>query len=331
MSVSSLRPGAPAFALAFALTFGLLTPTLALGQTYPSRPITIVVPSVAGGPTDLVGRAVAVMLSENIGQNALVDNRAGAGNTLGADYTARAKPDGYTLTIASPSSHSIAPAIHPKLPYDPIRDFTPVTLLATAPLLLVVHPSLPVKNVKEFIALAKSKPGQLNFASGGSGTTGHLTSEYFKMTAGINTIHVPYRGVAPATTDLLAGQTQYMFHILNIGVIYANAGKLRALAITGRERSKLVPDVPTMSEAGLPGFVVYTWYGLAGPQGLPKEIVDNLHATLTRALALPENRKRFETQGLDIVGGGPQELATLMKNETVRWARVVQVSGAKAE
>jgi len=300
-------------------------------QTYPSRSITVVVPSVAGGPTDLVGRTVAQILSENLGQNAVVDNRAGAGNTLGAEYTARAKPDGYTLTIGSPSSHSIAPAIYPKLPYDPVRDFTPITLLATAPLLLVTHPALPVKNVKDLIALAKAKPGQLNYGSGGSGTTGHLTAEYFKSVTGISAIHVPYRGVAPATVDLLSGQLQYMFHILNIGVIYVNSKQLRGLAITGRQHSALVPAVPTMTEAGLKGFEVYTWYGLMGPQGLSRDVVDKLHATMSKALVMPDNKKRFEQQGLDIVGGKPEELANLMRDEIVRWKKVAMDSGAKAD
>jgi tripartite-type tricarboxylate transporter receptor subunit TctC len=300
-------------------------------QTYPSRPITVVVPSVAGGPTDLVGRVVAQMLSENIGQNAIVENRAGAGNTLGTEYTARAKPDGYTLTIASPSSHSIAPAIYPKLPYHPVRDFTPTILLATAPLLLVVHPSLPAKNVKELIALAKSRPGQLNFGTGGSGTTGHLTAEYFNSTAGIKAVHVPYKGVATASVDLLSGQLQYMFHILNLGSAYVKSNQLRGLAITGRTRSKLVPEVPTMNEAGLKGFEVYTWYGVAGPAGLPKDVVDKLYTTMSAALQKPENRERFEKQGLDVIGGKPEELGALIRDETVRWAKVVKQSGAKLD
>jgi tripartite-type tricarboxylate transporter receptor subunit TctC len=309
----------------------LLAPLTAFGQTYPARTITVVVPSVAGGPTDIVGRTVAQMLSENIGQNAVVDNRAGAGNTLGAEYTARAKPDGYTLTIASPSSHSIAPAIYPKLPYDPIKDFTPVMLLATAPLLLVSHPALPVKNVKDLIALAKARPGQLNYGSGGSGTTGHLTAEYFKTTAGIKAVHIPYKGVAPATVDLLSGQLQYMFHIMNIGVIYVNSKQLRGLAITSGKRSNLVPDVPTMDEAGVAGFEVYTWYGLVGPAGLNKDVVEKLYTTMSKALPQPENRKRFETQGLDVVGARPEDLGKLMREETTRWAKVVKDSGAKVD
>ena len=300
-------------------------------QAYPTRAITVIVPSVAGGPTDLVGRVVAQMLSENIGQNAVVDNRAGAGNTLGTEHTARAKPDGYTLTIASPSSHSIAPAIYPKLPYHPVRDFTPVILLATAPLLLVVHPSLPVRNVKELIALAKARPGQLNFGTGGSGTTGHLTAEYFNSTAGIKALHVPYKGVATASVDLLSGQLQYMFHILNLGSAYVKSKQLRGLAITGRERSKLVPEVPTMNEAGLKGFEVYTWYGVAGPAGMPRDVVDKLYSTMAGALQRQENRDRFEKQGLDVVGGKPEALGKLIADETVRWAKVVKDSGAKAD
>ncbi len=314
-----------------ALLIASLFSQSSIAQNYPMRNITLVIPSVVGGPTDLVGRAVAQMLIDTIGKNVTVDNRAGAGNTLGTEYTARAKPDGYTLMIGSPSSHSIAPAINPKLSYDPLKDFTPITLLATAPLLLVAHPTLPIRNVKELIALAKSKPNQLNFGTGGSGTTGHLTAEYFKLATGIKAVHIPYRGVAPATVDLLSGQLQYMFHILNLGAVHVNAKQLRGLAITGRNRSKLVPEVPTMVEAGVANFEVYTWYGVLGPQGISKEITEKLHTAISSALLLPEHQKRFEQQGLDVASAKTDEFAVLMRDETIRWAKVVKASGAKID
>lgn len=304
---------------------------VACAQNYPARPITIVVPSVAGGPTDIVGRMVGQLLTEQLGQSTIIDNRTGAGNTAGTDYASKAKPDGYTLTIGSPSSHSIPPSIYPNLGYDPVRDFTAMSLLGTAPLILVAHPSLPVNSVKDLVALAKAKPGQLNFGTGGNGTTGHLTAEYFKSATGINAVHIPFRGVAPATVQLLGGHTQYMFHISNLGIGYVQSKKLKGLAITSKTRSHHVPEVPTMIEAGVPGFVVYTWYGVLGPRGVDKAIQDKLYNTLTAGAKTPEMRKKFESQGLDVVAGTPDEFMTLIRDETARWAKVVKASGAKAD
>jgi tripartite-type tricarboxylate transporter receptor subunit TctC len=300
-------------------------------QNYPVRPISIVVPSVAGGPTDIVGRMVGQILTEQLGQSAVIDNRAGAGNTAGIEYAAKTKPDGYTLAIASPSSHSIAPSMYPNLGYDPARDFTGVSLVGTAPLILVAHPSLPINSVKDLVALAKGKPGELNFGTGGSGTTGHLTAEYFKSATGINTVHIPFRGVAPATIQLLGGHTQYMFHISNLGIGYVQSKKLKGLAITSKTRSPHVPEVPTMVEAGVPGFVVYTWYGVAGPRGLDKAVVDRLQTAITTGAKTPEMRKKFESQGLDVVAGSGEELMALIREEIARWAKVVKASGAKVD
>ena len=300
-------------------------------QGYPVRPITIVVPTVAGGPTDIVGRMAGQILTEQLGQSTVIDNRAGAGNTAGADYAAKARPDGYTLTIGSPSSHSIAPSMYPNLGYDPARDFTGINLTVTAPLILVAHPSLPVNSVKELVALAKAKPGELNFGTGGSGTTGHLTAEFFKSVTGINTVHIPFRGVAPATIQLLGGHTQYMFHTANVGIGYVQSKKLKGFAITSKARAPQVPDVPTMVEAGVPGFVVYTWFGVLGPRGLDKAMVDRLHGALTAGAKAPDMRKKFDALGLDVVSGNGEELMTLVRDETARWAKVVKASGAKVE
>ena len=303
----------------------------AWAQAYPTKPVTLVVPAPAGGPTDIIGRLAGQILTPQLGQNVVVDNRGGAGNTLGTDYVAKAKPDGYTLTVGSPSSHSIAPSIYRNLPYDPVRDFTPIALLATSPTVLVIHPSIPARNLKEFIALAKAKPGDLNFGSGGNGTTSHLTGEYFKTAAGVKITHVPYKGSAGATTDLLAGQIQMMFHGLHLSLPYMRTGKLRGLGLTSPKRSPLMPELPTISEAGLRGFEVNTWYGVLGPAGLPKDVVAKLNAALLKGMEQPAMRARLVEQGLDIIGSTPEQFARVIAEEKDKWAKVVQQSGARVD
>ena len=303
----------------------------AWAQAYPTKPVTLVVPAPAGGPTDIIGRLAGQILTPQLGQNVVVDNRSGAGNTLGTDYVAKAKPDGYTLTIGSPSSHSIAPSIYRNLPYDPVRDFTPVALLATSPTVLVIHPSIPARNLKEFIALARAKPGDLNFGSGGNGTTSHLTGEYFKTAAGVKITHVPYKGSAGATTDLLAGQIQMMFHGLHLSLPYMRTGKLRGLGLTSPKRSPLMPELPTISEAGLRGFEVNTWYGVLGPAGLPRDVVSRLNAALLKGVEQPAMRARLVEQGLDIIGSTPEQFARVIAEEKEKWAKVVQQSGARVD
>jgi tripartite-type tricarboxylate transporter receptor subunit TctC len=300
-------------------------------QSYPTRPITLVVPAPAGGPTDVIGRQVAQALAGQIGQNVIVENRGGAGNTIGTDHVAKAKPDGYTLVVGSPSSHAIAPSIYPKLPYDPVKDFTPVIGLVTAPLALVIHPSVPAPTLKQFIALAKAKPGQLNFGSGGSGTTSHLTGEYFNLAAGTKIVHVPYKGSGPATTDLMAGQIQMMFIGVHSSLPLMKTGKIRGLGVTSTKRSELAPELPTLSEAGLRGFHVNTWYGIFGPAGMPREIVDRLNTALKTSLKNPAVRERLTAQGFDIVPSTPEEFALALKEEIDTWAKVVKQAGAKAD
>ncbi|MGE5522358.1 MAG: Bug family tripartite tricarboxylate transporter substrate binding protein [Rhodospirillaceae bacterium] len=300
-------------------------------QSYPTRPVTLVVPAPAGGPTDVIGRQVAQALASQLGQNVIVENRGGAGNTIGTDHVAKAKPDGYTLVVGSPSSHAIAPSIYPRLPYDPVKDFSPVIGLVTAPLALVIHPSVPASTLKQFIALAKAKPGQLNFGSGGSGTTSHLTGEYFNLAAVTRIVHVPYKGSGPATTDLMAGQIQMMFIGVHSSLPLMKTGKVRGLGVTSTKRSELAPELPTLSEAGLPGFHVNTWYGIFGPAGMPREIVERLNAALKTSLKDRAVRERLTAQGFDIVPTTPEEFALALKEEIDIWAKVVKQAGAKAD
>jgi tripartite-type tricarboxylate transporter receptor subunit TctC len=291
----------------------------------------VVVPAPAGGPTDIVGRQIAQVLGPQLGQNVIVENRGGAGNTIGSDYVAKAKPDGYTLVVGSPSSHAIAPSIYPKLPYDPVKDFSPVIMMVTAPLALVIHPSVPAPNLKAFIALAKARPGQLNFGSGGSGTTSHLTGEYFNLAAGTKVIHVPYKGSGPATTELIAGQIQMMFIGVHSSIPLIKTGRLRGLGVTSTRRSDLIPELPTLDEAGLRGFQVYTWYGVLGPAGMPRPVVDTLNAAIAKGMSDEAVRQRLATQGLDVVTGTPEQFGEALVREINTWGKVVKQSGAKAD
>ncbi len=300
--------------------------SVAAAQSYPTRPIVMVVPAPPGGPTDIVGRVIGQLLSERLGQQVVVENRSGAGNTIGTAYVAKAKPDGYTLVVGSPSALSISPNVYPKIPYDPVNDFTHVGMVARTATVLVEHPSLPPRTVKEAIALAKSRPGQINFASGGNGTLSHLTMELFQMTAGIKVLHVPYKGSGPATIDLLAGHVQMMFHILHLSVPHVQSGKLRALAVTSPERSPHLPAVPTMDEAGLRGFEVTTWYGIQGPPNLPKDVVGQLNAALAAAVKNPANAKKLADQGLDPAPSSPEELRKVVASELVKWGKVVKTA-----
>ena len=299
-------------------------------QNFPTRPITLVVPAPAGGPTDIIGRQAAQVLGAHISQNVIVENRGGAGNTIGSDYVARAKPDGYTLVVGSPSSHAIAPSVYPKLPYDPVKDFTPIIFLVKAPLALVIHPSVPAQNLKQFIALAKARPGELNFGSGGSGTTSHLTGEYFKLASSTNIVHVPYKGSGPATTDLMAGQIQMMFIGVHSSIPLMQAKKLRGLGVTSPNRSQLIPELPTLSEGGLRGFQVNTWYGILGPAGMPQNAVSVLNSAFSKGMQDSAMRQRLSAQGFEIVTGTPEQFGAEIRDEVETWAKVVKQSGAKA-
>ncbi|MFA5915400.1 MAG: tripartite tricarboxylate transporter substrate binding protein, partial [Burkholderiales bacterium] len=299
---------------------------------YPAKPIHLVVPYPAGGPLDIMARAIGQKLTEAWKQPVIVDNRAGAGGNIGADAVAKAAPDGYTLLMGAVATHAINPVLYSKIPYDPIKDFAPVALVAQVPNILVVNPSVPAKSVRELIELARAKPGSLNFASGSTGSTGHLAGELFNTMAGVKMVHIPYKGAAPATTDLLSGQVQLMFDNLASALPNVKAGKLRALAVTTLKRSPAVPDLPTIAESGLPGFDLTTWFGLFVPAGTPPEIVAKLNAEVVRALNAKDMRERLEKMGTEPPADNtPEHFAAFVRSEAAKYAKVVKASGARVD
>ena len=301
------------------------------GQTYPNKAVRMVVPFAAGaGSNDIMARLVAQKLSDNFGQQVVVDNRPGASGIIGTDIVAKAQPDGYTVLMRS-LTLPVNPSLYNKLPYHTEKDLTPVTEVASAPLMLVTHPSLPVKSVQEFIAYAKANPGKLNFGSGGPGTTPHLAGEMLKTMAGIRVIHIPYKGGAPALADLVGGQIQFMCENIPGTLPFAKAGRLRALAITDKKRSPLLPEMPTLDESGLKGYEIVGWNGLFVPAGTSPAIVNKLHAAVVKALALPDVRERLTTMGADGIGNTPQQFTAFIKAEIVKWAKVVKDAGIKIE
>ena len=309
----------------------LVLAPVALAETpspYPSKPIRLVVPFPAGGTTDSLARAVAQKLSEAWGQQVIVDNRPGAGGNIGSDIVAKAAPDGYTLVMGTVGTHAINPSLYRKMPYDHVKDFAPVILVAGVPNVLVVNPSLPVHTVRELIDYAKANPGKLNFASSGNGTSIHLSGELFKTMAGVQMTHVPYKGSAPALTDLMGGQVQLMFDNLPSSLQLIQAGKLRAIAVTSTARAAALPDVPTIAESGLPGFEASSWFGVLAPAGTPREIVTKLNATIAAWLATPDAKDKLLSQGAIAAGGTPEAFARHIDAETAKWAKVVKMSGA---
>lgn len=301
------------------------------GQAYPNRPLRAIVPIAPGGGTDTMGRLVTTRLSEALGQQIVVDNRAGGGGTIGVSIAAHAQPDGYTLLFGSISSHAVNPAMYKKLPYDHIKDFAPVSLVGTVPNVLVVHPSLPVKSVGEFISYAKANPGKINYGSAGIGSPPHLSMELLKSMAGINMVHVPYKGAGPALADLLGGQMQAMCTSLAGQLPYIKAGRVRALAVTTAKRNPQLPDVPTVNEAGVPGYDVTIWYAVFVPAGVPKPIVTRLNFELVKLLNSPEMKERMAQFGVDAAPSTPEELAAFVKSETIKWTKTVQDAGVKLE
>jgi tripartite-type tricarboxylate transporter receptor subunit TctC len=314
------------------LAAGVLTlPATALAQAYPSKPVRMIVPFPPGGATDIVGRLIAQKLTESWGVQVIVDNRAGAGGTIGSDVAAKSPPDGYTILIGTSSTHAVAPSLYSKLPYDPVRDFSPVTLVASATILLAVHPSLPPKTVRDLIALAKKQPNVLSFASSGAGGISHLVGEHFKSVAGVQMVHVPYKGDTPALIDLVSGQVHLMFGTAVSFLPYVKAGRLNALAVTNPKRSPIVPNVPTVAESGLPGFEALQWFGILAPAGLSKDVTAKLHADIVRAVRLPDVRERMTSLGAEVVANTPAEFAAFQKADTAKWAKVVKASGAKID
>ena len=298
---------------------------------FPSRPIRIVIPFVPGGANDVIGRIVGIKITEAHGQQVVVENRGGAGGSLGVEIAAKAPPDGYTLVLGNIANLAVNPTLYRKLGYNPLTDLQPITLIAKVPTILAVHPSLPAQNVLELIALARKRPGQLTFGTGGSGSGSHLTMELFKLQTQLELVHIPYKGVGPALIDLLAGQITMSFGAVPGVLPYARSGRLRALGVSGPKRIAVLPDLPTIAQAGVPGFESTLWYGLLAPAGTPMPIVNRLHATLTRALQSADMKERFAAEGSDPVGSTPQEFHAFIKSEIERWAVVVKVAGMKAE
>jgi tripartite-type tricarboxylate transporter receptor subunit TctC len=295
---------------------------------YPAKPVRLVVPFPAGGTTDILARAVAQKLSEAWGRQMIVDNRPGAGGNIGSDLVAKSAPDGYTLLMGTVSTHAINPSLYKNMPYDHVKDFAPVILVAGVPNVLVVNPSLPVHSVPELIAYAKANPGKLNFASSGNGTSIHLSGELFKAMTGVEMTHVPYKGSAPALTDLIGGQVQLMFDNLPSSLPFIKAGKLRALAVTSGARAAALPDLPTLAESGLPGFEASSWFGVLAPAGTPRDIVAKLNGAIAGWLASPEAKEKLLAQGAIAAGGAPDDFARHIGAETSKWAKVVKASGA---
>jgi len=304
---------------------GLVFAGSAIAQPYPAKPIRFI---VGPGP-DALARVIGQQLTQAWGQPVIIDQRGGGGGTISAEAVARAAPDGYTLLLAT-GTHTINPSMY-KVSYDMVKDFAPVTLLASTPFILAVHPSVPVNSVGELIKLAKSKPGALNYGSGGSGTPPHLATELFKATAGIDIVHVPYKTVAAAITDLVAGQLQVMFTVGPAGLPQIRAGRIRGLAVSTARRSAFAPELPTVAESGLPGFDVFGWNGLLAPAGTPAAVVAKLHGETVRALQNPEVRERIATFGFEPVGNSPADFGEFVKADIARWARVVKESGARVD
>lgn len=309
--------------------FGAMLAEVAAAQTYPAKPVRIVVPFAAGGGVDVAARILAQGLSERFGQSVFVENRTGASGIIGTEFVAKSAPDGYTLLVGSQTTQAVVPAMY-KTSYDGARDFTPVTVIATSPLLIVVHPSLPVKNVKELIALAKARPGQLSFGAA-SGGTPHMAGELFKLTAKVDLLFVPYKGEGPAVSDAMGGQISLVFSNLPVVLPLARAGKLRGIAVTSAERVASASEFPTVAESGMPGFEANTWFGCLAPAGVPAEIINRLNAEAARALNAPAVKERMAGMGLFVVANKPEEFAELLKKEIPRWAKVVKDSGVKPQ
>jgi tripartite-type tricarboxylate transporter receptor subunit TctC len=315
---------------------GLFTALCVVGdgahaQTYPTKSIRLIVPFPPGGPADILSRAIGQKLTDSWGQQVVVDNRAGAGGTIGSDLAAKGAPDGYTLLMGFVGTHAINPSLYSSLPYDVVKSYEPVSLVATATIILVLHPSLPAKSVKELIAVAKSKPGELTFGSPGNGTPQHLAGELFNTMAGVKMTHVPFKGAVPAINDLLGGRISLIFSSAPPALPHVASGKLRALAVTSARRSSVSPDLPTVSESGLPGFEVINWYGVLAPARTPKSIVDKLNAEITRITNMPDVKERLSTVGIEALSSTPAQFAAFIKEETAKWAKVVKFSGARLD
>jgi tripartite-type tricarboxylate transporter receptor subunit TctC len=317
-------------ALRSALVFALAC-SLAYGQAYPSKPVRLLVPFSAGGTTDVLARLVGQKLAESLGQQVIIDNRPGANGNLGTEMVAKAPADGYTIALIFDGTIAINPAVYRKLPFDPQKDLAPIGNVAQLPLIMVVHPGVPARNLAEFVAHAKANPGRINYSSAGPGSTGHLTGELLKVRAGIDLVHISYKGGGQAVQDLLGGQIQMLLTGFPTAEGHLKGGKLRALAFSSAQRVATAPEVPTFAESGYPGFVVASWYGLFAPAGTPREIVRRLNADLNRILQAADVRERLSTLGVEPTGGTPEQFAETIKVDTARWAKVVSDAGIRID
>ena len=315
----------------FAAALLAAAPTAALAQAWPAKPIRWVVPFPPGGGNDTIARLVAQKLTGPLGQQVVVDNRPGAGGTIGAEAAARAPADGYTMFLAGVATHGINPNLRRKLPYDALKDFQAVSLIASAPLLVVVHPSLPVKSVKELVAVAKARPGQINYASNGAGGSSHLAVELFNMMTGTKMVHVPYKGLAPALTDLMSGEVQVMFSSAVAMLPQVKAGRLRAIAMTGSKRSAAIPTVPTVAEAGVPGYETGSWYGVVVPAGTPKVAIDRLSKEIQAIVKSPDITNKLNEEAVIPVGSTPEAFDKHIRNELARWSKVIKAAKIELE
>ena len=321
-------PGQIGAALSVACILGS-APVVA--QSFPTKPVRWVVPFPPGGGTDTISRTLAVKLGDLWGQQVVADNRPGGGGTIGMAVAAKLPPDGYNLVLGQLANVGIAPALYPKLPYDPVKDFTPITLALTSPLILVVHPSVPAKTVKDLIALARAKPDAITFGSPGNGTTGHLATEIIRSVGKVKMVHIPYKGAVPAFTGLLGGEVAVYMSSIQPAMPMLKAGRVRALGVTGSTRIATLPDVPTIAETGLPGYEVTNWYGVMAPAGVPKDILTKLHADLVKVMKQPDVQQRFAAEGGDATPNTPEQFAAFIKNEITKWGKAVRESGAKVD
>ncbi len=301
------------------------------GAQYPSKAIKLIVPSSPGSGPDIMARAIGQKLNEAWGQPVVIENRPGAGGSIGSEAAAKSPPDGYTLIMGNAGSHSVNPSLYKKLAYDPVKDFAPVALVSSAPNILIVHPSLPVKSVKELIALAKAHPGDLSFGSGGNGSTAHLSGELFKTLAGINIVHVPYKGAPAAVLGVITGEVSLAILNLPPALPHVKSGKLKALGVTTARRSPAVPDLPTIAEAGLRGYEATAWYGVLAPAGTPRAIILKLNGEIVKSLRGAEMKRRIESDGGEIIGSTPEEFAAVLKTDIAKWAGIVKSSGARVD
>ena len=313
-------------AVLFAFAVGI-----AQAQQYPVKPIRIVVSFPPGGPTDIAARFVASHFTKAFGQPAMVENVAGAAGIVGADRVAKSPPDGYTLLMSSSNPYAVGRLLYPSMPYDALKDFAPISIVIRTPNYLVVNPKLPVNTIQELIAYARANPGKLTYSSAGTGTSTHLGVELFKKMTGTSIVHIPYKGSAPSIAAVMAGETQMAMETAPPLIPQIKAGRLKMLAVTTIQRARLLPQVPTVAESGLPGFDTYTWFGMAAPAGVPGEVVQKLHAEIVNALAVPDVRQKLENLGAEVIGSTPEEFTALQKSETVKWAKLIKEVGIKGE